>query len=268
VGDASFFVDPLFSSGVSFAMLQAAAASEVVDATLSGSLADDEIRELWGDYHETWSTAAAAFATNIDHWYAAIAHENPDSVYWNARASNRAFRDRMNSFDWLIDADPGGDLLFVITRGTTDIREVAPDGALTAALGRLAALEPAPGAYVGLAPDVTCKRSVTLESSIFAGTSSTLPSPWLHPEYWSAPSKHVHEVAPLFSSPRPCWRFERRNGTHATVRSVAVSPQDLQALLSRAQTFDALRREAQPAEWMLTLRLLAAGMLSANANLC
>jgi flavin-dependent dehydrogenase len=263
VGDASFFVDPLFSSGVSFAMLQAAAAAEVVDASLSGALAEGDIRELWGDYDDTWSTAAAAFATSIDQWYAAIAHENPDSVYWNERASNRAFHERMNSFDWLIDADPGGDLLFVITRGTDDIRQVAPDGPLTAALGRLSALEPAPDAHVSFAPEVTWKRSLTLQSSVFGGSGSALPSPWAHREYWSAPSQHVGEVASLFSSPRPCWRFECRNGTQPAVRSLDASPGDIQALLSQSPTFDSLRRAAQPAEWMLILRLLAAGMLEA-----
>jgi hypothetical protein len=72
-------------------MLQAAEAAEVIAATLSGTFGEGEVRELWADYDKTWSTAATAFATNIDQWYAAIAHENPGSVYWNERASNRAF---------------------------------------------------------------------------------------------------------------------------------------------------------------------------------
>jgi hypothetical protein len=107
----------------------------------------------------------------------------------------------MDSFDWLIDCDPGGDLLFVITRGTADVRDVAPDGALTTALRHLPTLELPPRARVTLSPEVAGRRSVTLRSSVFGASDSALPSAWTHGAYWRDPSAHVSQVAPLFSSP-------------------------------------------------------------------
>jgi hypothetical protein len=49
------------------------------------------------------------------------------------------------------------------------------------------------------------------------------------------------------------------------VRSLNTSPDDLARLLGSGRTVEELRScRAEPAEWMLILRLLAAGMLEAD----
>lgn len=52
VGDSSYFVDPLFSSGVAFAAAQASAAALVLRASCDPTIPDQHQADLWRDYDE------------------------------------------------------------------------------------------------------------------------------------------------------------------------------------------------------------------------
>ena len=268
VGDASYFVDPLFSSGVSFAMLQAAAAARLIEANFNPDLGEDMKRELWDDYTQTWALTAWSFAVNIDQWYAAIAHENPNSVYWNERASDRAFFDRINSFEWLLDADVTGDLIYVMTRGSGRLAALPPSGALLRATRKLASCEPGPDAVLRLLPGVAIRKSMTFNG--IAARSACRPDAWSHGPYWSDPLSHAGEVAPLYAQPEVCFRFH--------VESDADGPQVrffhegsgrsvFNILRNAPHQYGDLRLRLPEVEWEILLRLMGAGMVTAENQL-
>jgi len=85
LGDAAFFVDPLFSTGVGLAITNAASVSFLINATLNSSLPEQHKRDLWYDYQQRLRTAALTLSICVDQWYHAIARKNPDSTYWKSR---------------------------------------------------------------------------------------------------------------------------------------------------------------------------------------
>lgn len=118
LGDASYFVDPLFSSGVAFATNQARAAAALIRETRREGLGEDEVRGMWRDYDTEWHGMAASFALSIDQWYYAIGKDNPDSVYWNSRGTDGpAGPDHEATFHALLNTAFTPDLLQVLTRG-------------------------------------------------------------------------------------------------------------------------------------------------------
>lgn len=215
VGDAAYFVDPLFSSGVNFAMAQAAAAALVIQSTLEPSLPEDKIRDLWRDYDASLSDVARSFALAIDQWYAAIAQKHPDSIYWSERATQPAFEARKETFQALINSDLNGDLLRVITQGRGDV-DALGDGALASALHRLHESEPREGDLVRLCAGVTIRPSVTISAlpDVDPALPRTRPAAIHHGVYWQDPGRFAAEVEPLFGRVNRCLRF-CRNGDAA-----------------------------------------------------
>jgi flavin-dependent dehydrogenase len=262
IGDAAFFVDPLFSSGVSFAMLQAACASRLVEATLRSELDEDMKRELWDEYRESWTLTATSFAAKIDQWYAAIAHGNPNSVYWHERTSDRSFIERMNSFEWLIDADVTSDLIHVITRGSDRLDGLRENGAVMQSLRRLMAAEPRDDMVLRLRPGVVIRRSMTLRAS-----SDTLPDPWAHGAYWLDPLNNGKEVAPIYSKPAPCFRFQKLCSESPRIQFFdETSGRRLVETLGENRSYGELRSELTSQQWNLLLRLIAADLIEAQAR--
>src|SRR5215475_5707461 len=62
VGDAAYFVDPLFSSGVHFALQHAGMAVVMIKAAFDDTLSDTLKEELWEDYQEQLCSVARGFA--------------------------------------------------------------------------------------------------------------------------------------------------------------------------------------------------------------
>jgi flavin-dependent dehydrogenase len=266
VGDAAYFVDPLFSSGVSFALLQAAAAA-VIKATLGPGLSDALKRELWDDYSALWTRVAHSFALAIDQWYAAIARGNPQSVYWRERASDRAFEARLDTFHIVLDADLNSDLLHVITRGTGRWEALEQDGALARAARRAVQREPAPGSRVRLKPGVAIKKSLTLQPAVSADSppAAQRPAAAAHGPYWTDPRQFADEVQPLFASFHPCHRFYWENGNGASEVKFSAEGHEGFALAERLRgspaSYEQLRHELPPGQWALLLKLLLADMV-------
>jgi flavin-dependent dehydrogenase len=101
IGDAAYFVDPLFSSGVHFALQHAGMAVVMIKAAFDDGLTDAMKRELWEDYQETLGSVARGFALGIDQWYTEIARDNPNSVYWRHRGGEPTFATRADTFQAL-----------------------------------------------------------------------------------------------------------------------------------------------------------------------
>jgi flavin-dependent dehydrogenase len=116
VGDAAYFVDPLFSSGVSFALLHAAAAALVIRSTFDPSIPPAMKREAWADYQENLQEFARSFALGIDQWYAAIARDNPDSSHWRGLAEYGTLPVRRQTFQALVNVGLSSDLIRVTPR--------------------------------------------------------------------------------------------------------------------------------------------------------
>jgi hypothetical protein len=85
LGDAAFFVDPLFSTGVGLAIGDAATVSFMIEATLDSSLPEQYKRDLWYDYQQRMRTTALTLSICVDQWYHGIARKNTDSIYWRSR---------------------------------------------------------------------------------------------------------------------------------------------------------------------------------------
>lgn len=85
LGDAAFFVDPLFSSGVGISMIGATSVSFLIEAALDPSLSEQTKRDLWYDYQQRMRTIALTLSICIDQWYHGIARKNPGSTFWQSR---------------------------------------------------------------------------------------------------------------------------------------------------------------------------------------
>jgi flavin-dependent dehydrogenase len=85
LGDAAFFVDPLFSTGVTLAINNAASVSFLIEATLNSTLPEQQKRDLWYDYQQRMRTVALTLSICVDQWYHGIARKNSDSIFWKSR---------------------------------------------------------------------------------------------------------------------------------------------------------------------------------------
>ena len=205
IGDAAYFVDPLFSSGVHFALWHAAAAIPLIKAAFDPKMPEQYNRELWGDYNQLLTNLARSFAVGIDQWYAEIARDKPQSVYWRHRGGIPTFDTRAETFQGLINGGIHGDLVQVITKGTNNVKDLGKEGALARTITMLKDVEPAPTARVRLKPNVSVKKSVTFEGGGKSGDGK--PVKFVHGPYWDDPVGRAHETRPLYADPIECHRF-------------------------------------------------------------
>lgn len=264
VGDAAYFVDPLFSSGVHFALLHASAALVLIKATLAGegNLSDGLLRDLWADYNGMLSTIARGFALGIDQWYNEIANERPNSVYWTQRTQTPTFASRAETFAGLVNGSIHGDLLQVITKGSNSIAALGAEGAMRRAYQMLEDREPSPDTKVRLRPDVVLRESVTLEAPpVLDGR----PVSFLHGPYWDDPVGRAGEVRPLFPGAIPCHRFCTADPSNpAQVRFFEQEHHGVelyQRLKRGDERYGALKASLTPAQQHLVLLLLLAELL-------
>jgi flavin-dependent dehydrogenase len=265
VGDAAYFVDPLFSSGVHFALIHASMAAVLIRATLVDALPEPLARDLWEDYDGMLRTAARGFALGIDQWYHEIARDNPGSVYWRERGEQPTFAAREETFRALVNGSVGGDLMHIISKGTNSIGLLGEEGALRRTHALLAGKEPAPAAKVRLKRNVRLQPSVTLEAPALVDGK---PSPFAHGRFWDDPRARAGEVRRIFPGPTPCHRFSFADGENES-RVRFLEPEhkgaELHARLSRGgQAYGALKESLSPAQRHLLLHLAVSEMLETN----
>lgn len=262
VGDAAYFVDPLFSSGVHFALLHASAALVLVKATLEGGLSGPLLRDLWDDYNGMLTSIARGFALGIDQWYNEIANEHPGSVYWTRRTETPTFAARSETFAGLVNGSIHGDLLQVITKGTNSIAALGKEGAMRKAYELLEDREPEADAIVRLRANVHLKESVTLEAPPVVDGK---PVAFLHGPYWDDPIARTADVRPLFPGPIPCHRFCFIEGDKVSQVRFFEAEHGGLALYERLsrgdETYGKLKAGLAPAQQHLLLLLLLAEML-------
>lgn len=266
IGDAAFFVDPLFSSGVSFALLQAAAAAEVLKATANGTLTTTEQADLWRDHSGFWRRVAQSFAVSIDQWYMAIARGNPGSVYWSERAEAVSLGAHLEDFSWLVDSDFQSDLFHVMTRGSDSLASLEPDGALIRTIRGVAARDPAPGSMVQLRPEASLKASVTLQQRPLPGL---LPSVWEQASYWRDPAGRLDSVRRLFPAPQHCLRLQMpsKDGANDIVLFDDSEATDLVTRLrERPWSVDELQRDLSVPHWRTLQMMIANGFIATGQN--
>lgn len=266
VGDAAYFVDPLFSSGVHFALQHAGMAVVLIQSIFDASMTETMKRELWEDYHQALVSVARGFALGIDQWYTEIARDNPNSVYWGHRGGKATFDTRAETFQALVNGQIHGDLIQVITKGTNSINSLGKEGALRMTHDKLADHEPAAEAKVRLKSSVKLKESLTLEGPFIAPDGRK--SVFLHGPWWDDPHAHAAEVLPLCGDPTPCHRLYFENGEQHEVKFVEAEHKGLELvdiLRNGRQTYVKLTENLSPPQRHLLLHMALAGMLDATS---
>lgn len=269
IGDAAYFVDPLFSSGVTFASGQASCAELLIRSTLNGDLPQDELRLLWDDYESEWRGVAQAFALSIDQWYHAIAANHADSVYWKVR-QNTAAADlgiRRSSFQFLVDAAVTPDLLQVLTRGSLDPRDLDAAGPFMQALAELDRAEPVDGDRVRLRPGVELQTSHTITIPGFK--ASLLPLDASDEErrqaarYWASLEEGPIAMPSPHEDLAPCLRFvDRRRNIQLRCAGDPEGVTKLCALLSEGgQRYGDIRPGLDDQQRALVKKLVVNGLL-------
>jgi flavin-dependent dehydrogenase len=260
IGDAAYFVDPLFSSGVHFALQHAGMAVVMIKAAFDDSLSDTMKRELWEDYQETLGSVARGFALGIDQWYTEIARDNPNSVYWKHRGGEPTFVTRADTFQALVNGQIHGDLIQVITKGTNSVNSLGKEGALRRTHDEIRMMEPRGDARVRLKHNVGVKTSMTLEGPVMTPDGKVIP--FLHGPYWSDPNKYSNEVLQLFPGPRECHRFHFTNDeSNIKVKFIDAEHKGLELaerLRSGQHTYSQLKEQLSgPQQHLLLLTVLS-----------
>ncbi len=266
VGDAAFFVDPLFSTGVHFALHHTAAAAVLVKAAFDESMPEQHREDLWHDYDQMLRKQAHVFSLAIDQWYNEISLAHPDSIYWGERSAKTTFEVRNATFHYLVNGSLDEDLLHVISQGTDQVEALSEAGAWRKSHAELQRLRPADDALVQLQPNVRMRQSLTLEHPLADASEDkqdTRPQAFDHGPYWESPEEHAHEVAPRFGRPSPCLRFYFEDGNpQDTVRILwnRRNPALLERL-SQPHPYGQLREGCSLAEKVLLEQLLIKGMM-------
>lgn len=263
IGDAAYFVDPLFSSGVQFALLHACAATALIKIAFDPQVPEGHKREVWEDYHVFWRNIARSFALGIDQWYAEIARDRPQSVYWRYRGSIPTFDTRRETFQGLVNGGIDSGLLHIITRGTNNLGVLGEEGPLRKTVEQLRQMEPPDTARVRLRASVALRASLTMEDG--GASRDGRPSAFDHGPFWDDPIGRAGEVRPLFGDPLPCHRFYFTDGSSEDqVKFVEERHQGLALhamLRDEAPRFGELKRRLTPPQLHILLLLLLSDML-------
>ncbi|MFI6094747.1 NAD(P)/FAD-dependent oxidoreductase [Lentzea sp. NPDC051213] len=266
-GDASYFVDPLFSSGAGFAVNMAANAAMVIEQTLSGNLDEQSMRDLWSDYDDGWHGMAENFALSIDQWYHALGNASPDSIYWTNRGTSPDLDIQERTFDVLINTAVTAHVLQNIVDGPVEGMAPAPVQ-VTGRHARVSELFPQ-HAVLRLHPDVTLRESIALDVPGFKGF---LPAPPFDGDvddetrdamarYWSDPVANGDSLPSPVAHPVPAYRFALGDTEIRGLDREGTS--ELLALLSSEVSMGVLRHKLSGIQHHLFERLVRAGMVVA-----
>jgi hypothetical protein len=269
VGDAAYFVDPLFSSGVTFAVGMAGSACAVARGTLSGQLTERQQRELWSDYTREWRGIAQSFALAIDQWYHAISEQNADSVYWSRRSGHsKSLGIRRATFQALVDTAITPDLLEVLTHGSHELRDLGESGAFLETVSDILKAEPNPEAQLYLGA-TQIHESFTVDAPGFkASPPPTNPPPELLERianFWRDPMANNDQLPCPYDGPIPCHRFVRP-GSDSGVRFIEERGESGMELFRRLQAspgirYGKLRETLSPPQQKLLKQLCIAGLV-------
>lgn len=270
VGDASYFVDPLFSSGVAFALTQASAAAAVLIATAGGELSEQDKRGLWRDYDEGWHGMAETFALSIDQWYHAIGKSNPDSIYWSNRGTTADLDIQERTFDALLNTAFTPDLLQIITQGSRQLSDLDPEGPFVAAA---AMADPERQLRADTVLALSGRAAVHQGAGLdVPGFKAFIPPPpyEMPPElkaaiahYWEDPVANGDAVPSPNGQPQPCHRFSLVDDADVVVTGLdRDGAAEVADLLSRGPIrFDDLVTRLSFPQLQLLKRLLRAGIV-------
>lgn len=260
IGDAAHFVDPLFSSGVAFAVVYAATASLLIRSSYDDSLNDERKRELWNDFNDEWQSVARSFALAIDQWYAAIAEKNPESVYWNERTTRAKEDVRDVTFHALVDTEISPDLLHVLSTAAT-----TEGGPLAQVRARLDGEHIEDDSLVSWHPKLSVRESSTIEvNRSVAETERSEAYQKQLQQFWADPVAAASDIS-SFASPLSCHRFylsddensaqikffEDRDGGLSLFGTLNEGP----------KKYSALRDELPPEQLKLLHRMHCQGMV-------
>jgi hypothetical protein len=215
IGDSAHFVDPLFSSGVAFALVYAATSALLIRTTFDESVSAADKRELWNDFNEDWHSVARSFALAIDQWYHAISEKHPSSTYWKRRADSPLDDVRDQTFHALVDTDISPDLIQVLGNGGSG---GVASGPLSDARRRFAGEGIADESVVRLREGVSVRESRTLEV-VRVKAASEVEADAAKIErmarYWEDPVTASDAMGPLYPSPIACHKFYFEGDTHS-----------------------------------------------------
>lgn len=270
VGDAAYFVDPLFSSGVTFATGMAGSACALIRGTLSSSASDDQKRELWGDYTREWKGIAQSFGLAIDQWYHAIAEQNPSSVYWKRRSGHsKGLGIRHATFQALVDTAITPDLMEVLTHGSHAVTDLSEGGAFLKTLRDIRETEPDSDSEVFLG-DTRVVDGMTIDAPGFkAAVPPVDPPPELRDrisEFWRDPIANNDVLPCPYDAPMECKRFVRNGMEGQGVRFIEERGENGLALYELLKSkpgcsYGDLRNSVDPAQRRLLRKLCIAGLV-------
>ncbi len=269
IGDAAFFVDPLFSTGVSFAVSQAAGAALAVRSKFSQGLSGADKRELWHDYNIGWRNIAGRLSLVMAQWYHRVAEHHPSSVYWRSRAAPKDPKTRRDTINALVEPTFSSDLVFVLSRGAGQVEALGKTGPLIEALRELKR-KISPQALLSLKKSVRWRESMTLQ----VGISRSAHAVHHYGEeegknrlkrYWADPVQNGHLIPRLHDRPHPCHRVYFEGATRAPEFIFLEARDRALPLLERLRTewveYGALWERADSAQRAFLAKLLRANML-------
>ena len=267
VGDASYFVDPLFSSGVAFAATQAAAAALLLETTLRPDADRRLVADLWRDYDSGWHGMAETFALSIDQWYHAIGKAHPDGAYWHGRGGPPDLDIQDRTFDALLNASFTPDLLQLITEGSRRMADLDAAGPFVRATGLAEPERPAPDAPLFPAPGLTVRRGGGLDVPGFKGCIP--PPPYALPppvraaitHYWRDPVGNGPGTPSPVAEPVACHRFALPDGTEVRGLDRDGAAEVWALLAEGGRTAGELADRLTVVQFQLVKRLLRAGLL-------
>jgi flavin-dependent dehydrogenase len=277
IGDAAYFVDPLFSSGATFAAGMAATADLVIRSTLEGDLTESALRGVWHDFDNEWQQIAYSFALSIDQWYHAIAKNNPGSPYWTIRSNSASdLGIREETFQALVDTAMTPDLLQVLTTGTVRMEDLDRAGPLLRTLAELDQIEPNDDDQIVLSSDIEIHESPTVDVPGFKASLAPADIPpnvkTMIAQYW----KTLPEPRPPIPSPletlRKCHRVYRRGHEHDFSRHVRFIDEieggcDLLRRIGEGSVrYGELKRGLKARQIRVLKRLIAANMIRAHKS--
>ncbi|MFI6603464.1 NAD(P)/FAD-dependent oxidoreductase [Nonomuraea sp. NPDC050536] len=213
VGDAAYFVDPLFSSGVAFAMHHGLSAATVLAATFDDSIEEQHKRDLWHDYDMEWHGIAESFSLSIDQWYHAIGKNNPDSIYWRTRGQDVAGNFREQTFQILLSTTMEPDVLRHMTGEGGTQADLDAEGPYMKAYGMADPGLIGDDDLVSLTQGATVRKSLGLDIPGFKGFPPPPPFQLTEEEhaaltaYWADPVANGDAVVSPLSTPLPCHRY-------------------------------------------------------------
>ncbi len=265
VGDAAYFVDPLFSSGVAFAMHHGLSAALLIKTAADESIPEQQKRDLWADYDHEWHGIAESFSLSIDQWYHAIGENHPDSVYWRSRGNTVDLGVREETFQILLSTAMDPELLRVMTKDTYAQQDLHPEGPYMKAVDLADPGDPEDTDIVRRADGARVRESLGLDLPGFKGNlppvAFDVPQEYRDAvaEYWRDPVANGGLVESPLKAPRSCHRFVSPNGEE--VRSFADQDGGIGVwdVLAEPRTYRELRETLNGTQLLFLKLLIRAG---------